>query len=189
MNKLSKSKIKYLLPIIILIIIVLIDYLTKLLIINNIIYNEKVNIIGEFIKITFKYNNNIIFGLNFGLENTIIKFIINSIIYIILIIILIVFYNLIKKEKTFPRICFGMLLGGITGNIINIFFGDIIFFGKLNLFFGKIIDWISIEIPNFTNLPLFNLSDTFITISTILLLIYIITHKQSDVFKSLSKSG
>jgi signal peptidase II len=55
-------------------------------------------------------------------------------------------------------LCYGLILGGATGNLID------------RVIYGYVIDFIEVKIFNY-NFPIFNLADSFIVIAFILLLI------------------
>ncbi len=173
------NKYKKFIPILISAFIVIIDYITKLIISYNIIPGEFQSIFGDFLRITFQYNENFLFGLDFGIDNIIIEQSIYLAIYILLIGVIIFFYKLIRSDKLFPRILLGIVIAGMLGNFIDVILGDWVYFGQFRLFFGKIISWIKIA-----NFPPINIADITISIGIIILIIYIIIKKQNEVFKT-----
>jgi len=56
-----------------------------------------------------------------------------------------------------------MLLGGAIGNLID----------RIRL--GYVVDFISFKLPGGYDFPVFNIADTFIVISTILIMISVLT--------------
>jgi signal peptidase II len=178
-KELSNNKIKPLIPIFIIIGIIILDYLSKLIISLNIIPGEYEMIIGDFLRLTFNYNDNFLFGLDFGIDNPVVEQSIYMAIYILLIGVAIFFYRLIRSDKLFPRILLGFVIAGMVGNFIDVIFGDLVYFGQLRLFFGKIISWIKVM-----NLPALNISDICMTIGIVVLIIYILIKKQNEVFKT-----
>lgn len=128
------------------ILVVLFDQLTKLLIRQNFQLNQSFPIIKNFLHLTYVTNTGSAFGLFKGLN---VFFILFSI-----IVIIVIFYYLKKiKEKVLP-FSIGLLLGGTIGNLID------------RIFYGAVIDFIDFRIW-----PVFNVADSAVTISIMLLII------------------
>ncbi len=129
--------------------IVLLDQLTKFLIKQNFQLNESIPIINKIFHLTYITNTGSAFGLFKGL---------NSIFMIFSIVVIIgVFYYLRKKIKNNEKllqISVGLLLGGTIGNLID------------RLLYGAVIDFLDFRIW-----PVFNIADSAVTISVILLVI------------------
>ena len=126
-------------------IFVLLDFVVKIIINNNIALYDSINIIPNFFSITYVRNTGAAFSI---MENNRVLFIIIAIIALILI------YKYLIMNKVIDRylmISYSMLVGGIIGNYV--------------------IDYLSFNIFGY-NFPIFNLADTFIVISIIMLLLY-----------------
>lgn len=143
---------------IITLIVILIDQLIKLLVNYN---DINLIVIPNFLTLINVHNKGAAFSMLSG-HNTLIIFF-----SIILFIVLISMY---KKEfknndnKSY-QIVFGILFGGILGNLID------------RVFKGEVIDYVSLQFGNYYY-PVFNIADIAITIG-VLLLIYIII-KEKD---------
>lgn len=132
------------------IVIVIIDQLSKMLIIN-----KKIPVIPNFLEFNYTQNTGGAFGI--GRINFIL------IISVLIIIGIIVF--LIKENKRITNyIPFVLLLSGSIGNLIDRFFR------------GYVIDFIDINILDFPN---FNIADTSI-VSGVIVLLYIILLKSTN---------
>lgn len=132
------------------IVIVIIDQLSKILIIN-----KKIPVIPNFLEFNYTQNTGGAFGI--GRINFIL------IISIIIIIVIIVF--LIKENtKITNYIPFVLLLSGSIGNLID------------RIFKGYVIDFIDINILDFPN---FNIADISI-VSGVIVLLYIILLKSTN---------
>ena len=132
------------------IVIVIIDQLSKMLIIN-----KKIPVIPNFLEFNYTQNTGGAFGI--GRINFIL------IISIIIIIVIIVF--LIKENtKITNYIPFVLLLSGSIGNLID------------RIFKGYVIDFIDINILDFPN---FNIADISI-VSGVIVLLYIILLKSTN---------
>lgn len=138
------------------VIVLLIDQIVKLLIKTNMNLNEEISIIPNFFSIQYLKNTGAAFSI---LENQTILIAITSIICISLII-----YYLKKEENltTAMYLSFGMVLGGILGNLID------------RIVYQGVIDFLSFQIFNY-NFPVFNIADIGITIGVLLLIIIYIS--------------
>ena len=134
-------------------IFVVLDFVVKIIINNNIALYDSINIIPNFFFIFFFINTGAAFSI---MENNRVLFIIIAIIALILI------YKYLIMNKVIDRylmISYSMLVGGIIGNMID------------RIIYGYVIDYLSFNIFGY-NFPIFNLADTFIVISIIMLLLY-----------------
>lgn len=138
------------------VIILLIDQIVKLLIKTNMNLNEEISIIPNFFSIQYLKNTGAAFSI---LENQTILLAITSIICISVII-----YYLKKEENltTAMYLSFGLVLGGILGNLID------------RIVYQGVIDFLSFQIFNY-NFPVFNIADIGITIGVLLLIIIYIS--------------
>ena len=138
------------------VIVLLIDQIVKLLIKTNMNLNEEISIIPNFFSIQYLKNTGAAFSI---LENQTILLAITSIICISVII-----YYLKKGENltTAMYLSFGLVLGGILGNLID------------RIVYQGVIDFLSFQIFNY-NFPVFNIADIGITIGVLLLIIIYIS--------------
>ncbi len=136
-------------------------------------YGESKKAIGEAIRITYIENPGMAFGIEFGAG----KFFLSlfSVIAAIGLVYLLVKLNGYHKAI---RIAFMFILAGATGNLIDrVFYGVI--FNDGPLFFGKVVDFIQVDIPDikffgayYTHFPVFNIADSCVTIGVCLILIF-----------------
>lgn len=141
---------------IIMTIIFMIDQFSKYLIS---VYDVHYSLINNFLNINYTLNDGISFSMLSGKRYIIIT---------LSIILLVLVYSLIfsfKKSK-FNDYAFGILLGGILGNLVD------------RIFFFGVRDFIDVNILNF---PIFNIADMSIIIGVILIVIL--------SFKEGSKNG
>lgn len=131
------------------IILLFLDQLIKYLIVKNMYIGQEITIIRNFLNITYVTNNGAAFNILSGNTIFLIALAIMVIIYIIKNI-----KNLEKKE----RIIYEILISGILGNLID------------RIFRGYVIDYIAFKIFGI-EMAIFNLADTYIVCSCILLLI------------------
>jgi signal peptidase II len=141
--------------IIIAILIVLIDRISKLFIVNNFDLHESKEIINNFLYITHTENT----GAAFSIFTDQVFFIV-----LVSIIMIGVLATMLYKETKFNKykaITYGILIGGVIGNFID------------RIYYGHVIDFIDTYIFNY-NFPIFNVADMGIVIGTLLLLIEMI---------------
>ena len=138
------------------VIVLLIDQIVKLLIKTNMNLNEEISIIPNFFSIQYLKNTGAAFSI---LENQTILLAITSIICISVII-----YYLKKEENltTAMYLSFGLVLGGILGNLID------------RIVYQGVMEFISFKIFNY-NFHVFNIADIGITIGVLLLIIIYIS--------------
>ena len=126
-----------------------IDQLTK-----AIFYGKSFSLIGDFLWVQTAFNRGAAFG---SLEGARWAFIVMA----VLVSALIIFFAIKKTfgKSKFLMITYGLLLGGIIGNLID----RIVLAGVRDFIYFK-----------FINFAIFNLADAFITIGVVLLVVYIL---------------
>lgn len=134
------------------ILFIIADQLIKLLISNQIILNDYIDIIPGFFYLTNVHNNGGAWSLFSG----------NS--YILAIVgvfaLIFVYFSFIKGKQLskLEIVVYSLLVGGITGNLID------------RIFLGYVIDYIGFNIFSYS-FPIFNLADIGIVISIAIILI------------------
>ena len=131
---------------------ILLDQITKYLIINNLEVNTGFNVINKFFSIFYVRNTGAAWG--FFSSGTIIL----AILSMTFLFLAIKYIKELKSISILSVISFGMLIGGIIGNLID------------RLLRGFVIDFLSFNILGYS-FPIFNLADSFIVISIILIVI------------------
>ncbi len=137
--------------IIISIVILLIDIASKLIVKTNLHLYESISIIPNFFNITYVVNDGAAFSILRG----------NQILLSILGIVVVIFLGYyINKDKldNYKVIYYSLLIGGILGNILD------------RIIYNGVIDFLDFKIFNY-DYPVFNLADSFIVISVILIII------------------
>ena len=143
---------KYIKIIIISLIILLTDIISKIVVTNTINFNDSLNIINNFFSLTLVKN----YGAAWSILN-------NKTTFLILVsfIALIVITLMIKSEKKITKYntaYYSLIIGGILGNLSN------------RIFFGYVIDFFDFNIFGY-NFPIFNIADISIVISIFLMLV------------------
>lgn len=138
--------------IIITIICILIDFISKLLVINNLEVGTGITIIPSFFSISYIQNTGAAWGM---FSNGTLLLAAVSMIFLFFAIKYI--YEL-KKISKLSIFTYGMLIGGIIGNLID------------RLFRNYVVDFLSFNIFGY-HFPVFNIADCFIVVSIILIVI------------------
>lgn len=128
--------------------IVILDQLAKFLIKQSFQLNQSIPIIKNVFHLTYITNTGSAFGLFKGLN---LFFMLFS-----AMVIVVIFYYMkkIKENEKTMKLAAGLLLGGTIGNLID------------RLLYGAVTDFIDFRIW-----PVFNIADSAVTISVVLLII------------------
>ena len=135
---------------------VLLDQLTKLLIIKKVPYHSFIKL-NDYFNIVNVGNTGIAFSM---FQNNNIFFIV----LVSLVLIYIIFF-IIKNNKEFTKLqinCFLSILSGGIGNLID------------RIFRGAVLDFIDIGYKEFYRWPAFNIADSYVCVGIILFVISIL---------------
>lgn len=139
--------------ILLLILFIIIDFISKLLVINVLKDNTFI-IINNFLKFIYVKNTGAAFGILSG-----------NIIILILITLLFIYYIVKELSKSnnnrITLLSYILILSGAIGNLID------------RVFRGYVVDFISFTIFN-KEMAVFNIADSYITIGVIILIISMI---------------
>ena len=143
---------------------VLIDQISKGLIDKYIELGKSIKVINNLFYITNINNSGAAWGILPGKTDLLI---------VLTVVVVIILFQYLKSFNKNNRniIAFGLLLGGILGNFID------------RLFVGYVKDFIEINVFGY-NFPIFNFSDMCIVIGAILLIIAIISGEDKNGSKS-----
>lgn len=142
-------------------VVLLIDRISKGLIIGKLIYGQSIPLVRDCFHFTLVYNKGAAFGI---LQNATLFFIFISILSIGLILFFILFRP--QKIESFGlKISLALILGGAVGNLID------------RIRFGYVIDFLDFRIW-----PVFNLADSAITVGMIILAIQILRKPEKKVY-------
>lgn len=143
---------------------VLIDQGIKLIVSYNMNVGDSINIINNFFSITYVHNIGAAWSILSG----------GRIILILLGIVAIdVIYLMFihKKElNKYENIIYGLLIGGILGNLID------------RVLYGYVIDYLNFNIFGY-NFPVFNFADILIVITVLIIIVFSFKEKNEDSSK------
>lgn len=134
------------------IIFIIIDQVSKIIIVNNLTNNKSIEVIKSFFYLTYTNNKGAAFSILTGRRILLIL--------VALVVIGVLIYYVIKNkiEGKVNKIALSLVIGGSIGNLID------------RILRGAVIDFIDVKIFGY-NFPIFNLADTFIVIGVFLLII------------------
>lgn len=134
------------------IIFVIADQVSKLIVINTLSKTKSVEVIKSFFYLTYTNNNGAAFSILTG------KRILLIIVAFIVIGILAYYIRKTEIKENINKIALSLVIGGSIGNLID------------RIIRGVVVDFLDFKILGY-NYPIFNLADTFIVLGVFLLLI------------------
>ncbi len=131
----------------------ILDILTKHLIVENLNYYDRLDYLGGFLRITLVYNKGGVFGIAQGYKNVFL------IISLVVLAFMVAYYIYEKNKTTLFSICMALIVSGAIGNIID------------RLVPGRpgVVDFISLGVDGVYRWPAFNVADSCIVAGAILL--------------------
>ncbi len=144
----KQNKLLYIISII----CIILDQLIKLVVSNTMVLNSSIKLISNFLYLTYVKNSGAAWSMLSGQRLFLVIVGISATIFVLYVI---------KKEikiDQYKNIYYGLLLGGIIGNIID------------RILIGSVIDYINVYIFGY-DFPIFNLADSFIFISVFMIII------------------
>jgi len=145
----QKTKSNLMLMLIALVVIAL-DQLTKRAVQQNLALGESLLVFPpwEFVRIVHWVNTGAAFGMFQGGNAVLIG------LTVAITLAILIYYQTLPEDHLFQRICLALIVGGSIGNLID----------RLTL--GYVVDFVAVG-----RFPVFNLADSCVTVSVILLLI------------------
>lgn len=143
--------------IIISIIAVILDQITKNYAVNNLKGKDPIELIPNWLNLTYVENK----GAAFGMLNT--KPMFFTIIASVFVIVMI--YILFKNRNSFDsfyKFTLAIIIAGALGNLID------------RLRYGYVVDFIFTPLGGLYDFPVFNLADVYLSVSAVILAIYIL---------------
>lgn len=142
-------------------ILILMDQISKYIIVKTMNIGESISVIGEVLQITSHRNYGAAWGM---LQNQMIFF---YIITIIVLIALIYFYYKEAADNLLMQCGLMLIFAGAIGNFID------------RLFRGNVVDFIDTKIINY-DFPIFNVADSCLTIGVFILLYELLFNQKEE---------
>lgn len=140
---------------------VILDRISKIIVINNLTLYVKNKVINKFFYLTYVRNNGAAWSILSG--NRVFLILITFIALFIIIKYIISDTN----NKKIDNISYGLVLGGIIGNLID------------RIFLGYVVDFFDFYIFGY-NYPVFNIADILIVVGVILLMVSYIRGEKNE---------
>lgn len=136
-------------------------------------YYSVINVIGEKVRFVLVENPGMAFGISFGAGKIFL-----SLFSILAGVALAWLLTKIKNIHLGILIGFVLIFSGAVGNLIDrVFYGVI--FNESPLFYGKVVDFIQVDIPDvkflgldYSHFPVFNIADSCVTVGVVFLLLF-----------------
>jgi signal peptidase II len=143
--------------------VVILDQITKILILKNVPLYHSITIIPGFFNITHIHNPGGAFGFMAHQDSSLRKLLF---IFLSSSAICVIFYFYINSSKTHPFLAsgFALILGGAIGNLID------------RIRFGKVVDFLDFYIHNY-HWPAFNIADSAITVGVTIFIFHLLFKK------------
>ncbi len=135
--------------------ILILDIITKQLVVNYLGYSSRLDYLGGFIRIALVYNKGGVFGIMQGYKNLFL------VVSIIVLIMMLVYYYFEKNKTTLFTLSMSFIVAGALGNII-----DRVIPGR-----PGVVDFISVGVDGVYRWPSFNVADSSIVVGAFILVI------------------
>ena len=153
-------------------VLVVLDQVTKVLVKTSMMLGESHPMIGSIVNLTFVENPGMAFGISWGDGKLIL-----TLLTIVIAGVLVWYLRQIANGHWAPRLAVTLILAGAVGNLIDRALYGVIF-GEAPLFYGRVVDFIEVDIPDITwlgdvhtHFPVFNIADSCVTVGVLLLLL------------------
>lgn len=135
------------------------DLVTKNMAINNLVENNRKELIDNFFYLTLCYNTGGAWSILSGNVTLLIIF--------SLVALGIIIFTIVKSKSNFYKYSSAMFIGGLVGNLVD------------RVLYGKVTDFLDFIIFGY-DFPVFNIADTFICVGVVLMLIAVIIEEKKD---------
>jgi len=166
---------------------ILVDQLSKTVVIRLLSPGESVPILGDLFRLTFILNPGGVFGTRLGSQNF------YTFISLLAIGVTLWFFFKTKAKENSFRVGLCLVLGGAFGNLIDRFrFGEVVDFLDFDFFNITLppTKVLFFKFPGFylDRWPVFNLADSFVLIGMVLVVIHLLFFKESPTTDTSDKS-
>jgi len=160
--------------------IILLDQLSKTAVVYYLQIGESTSVLGNFFRLTYILNPGGVFGSKLGSQNF------YTIVAVLALIVTSWFFFKTKSKETWLRVGLCMVLGGAVGNLIDrLRFGEVVDFLDFD-FFNISFPPSKILFFNFSGFyldrwPVFNLADSFVLIGMVLIIACLLKSKEKSL--------
>jgi signal peptidase II len=156
--------------------VILLDQLSKTVVVRHFQIGDSTPVLGNFFRLTYILNPGGVFGSRLGSQNF------YTIISVLALIVTSWFFFKTESRERWLRIGLCMVLGGAVGNLIDrVRFGEVVDFLDFD-FFNISLPPSKVLFFNFPGFyldrwPVFNLADSFVLIGVVLIIIHLLKFK------------
>lgn len=159
--------------------LVIVDQVTKFLVKGGTVFGlhhegmflgESWPLLGDTVRLTFVENPGMAFGISFGAAKILL-----TLATIGIVVFLAWYLAGIRQASFVVRTSVTLVFAGAVGNLIDrLLYG--VFYGYAPLFYGKVVDFIQVDIPDvtwfgdvYTHWPVFNVADSCVSVGVVML--------------------
>jgi signal peptidase II len=153
--------------------VILLDQLSKTVVVHHFQIGDSTPVLGNFFRLTYILNPGGVFGSRLGSQNF------YTVISVLALIVTSWFFFTTRSREIWLRTGLCMVLGGAVGNLIDrVRFGEVVDFldfdfFNVNLAPSKVL---FVNFPGFhlDRWPVFNLADAFVLVGVVLIIVYLV---------------
>jgi len=160
--------------------IIILDQLSKTVVVHYLQMGESTTVLGNFFRLTYVLNPGGVFGSKLGSQNF------YTIVSVLALVVTSWFFFKTKGKEIWLRIGLCMVLGGAVGNLIDrLRFGEVVDFLDFD-FFNINLPPVKVLFFNFPGFyldrwPVFNLADSFVLIGIVLIIACLLQSKEKSL--------
>ncbi|HJV77291.1 MAG TPA: signal peptidase II [Paludibacter sp.] len=170
MEVIARMEVKFVFYYLIALFVILLDQITKWLIVSRMEFGESIQIIDKILYITSHRNRGAAWGILQG------QMWLFYVITLIVIVGIIIYIQRAAKDKWLMGLSLGLMLGGAIGNFID------------RVIRKEVVDFIHTFIFGY-NFPVFNIADSALVIGVILLMIQMFRDERETKEKTYGENG
>lgn len=146
--------------------VILLDQLTKYIILKNFALHESLTVIPGLFDITHIHNPGGAFGF-FSDQSPVVRKLVFRVFSVIAVFVVLYFYHQTPKHETWISCALALIFGGAIGNLIDRFR------------FGIVVDFLDFYIGN-NHWPAFNVADSAITVGVTVFVVHLLFGKMPE---------
>lgn len=160
--------------------IIILDQLSKTVVVHYLQMGESTTVLGNFFRLTYVLNPGGVFGSKLGSQNF------YTLVSVLALVVTSWFFFKTRGKETWLRIGLCVVLGGAVGNLIDrLRFGEVVDFLDFD-FFNINLPPVKVLFFNFPGFyldrwPVFNLADSFVLIGIVLIIACLLQSKEKSL--------
>jgi signal peptidase II len=147
--------------------VIFVDHLTKWLVRSRMDYREVVEIVPDYLRLSYIRNSGVAFGLFADIESAWKPYILAAM-AVLAVIVIVIYAARMPSSRLLLQVALALTMGGILGNFVD------------RIMHGSVVDFIELHIGESFHWPTFNVADSAITVGIALLLIDTLKNPESE---------